>query len=254
MVSRTRKGGSSHYSNSNSMGSKVGGRRRRGASRRRRGGGEVASSASGNEVASSASGNEVASSASANGLTLAQTPNGVASADKGESTDAYVTDNEGTMAADDFTSTGGRRRRKRGGDSSSADDSPTNQVPTPIGGRKSRRRGRHGGASAIVPGAYNWLTSNFGSSAEQQFMNTFGNSGNGHSGNLIPTLTGAPGVTPYNVPQGSVATYVPNPAQSGGKRRKKGGYWAQVLQQALVPFGLLGLQQAYGRRTRKHHK
>jgi hypothetical protein len=224
MVSRTRKGGSSHYSNSNSMGSKVGGRRRRGASRRRRGG------------------DEVASSASANGLTLAQT------ADKEESpsTDAYVTDNEGTM--------GGRRRRKRGGDPSSTNDSPTNPVLTPTGGRKSRRRGKHGGASAIVPGAYNWLTSNFGSSAEQQFMNTFGNGGNGHSGNLIPTLTGAPGVTPYNVPQGSVATYVPNPAQSGGKRRKKGGYWAQVLQQALVPFGLLGLQQAYGRRTRKHHK
>ena len=85
-------------------------------------------------------------------------------------------------------------------------------------------------------------------------MNTFGNSGNGMAGNLIPTVTGAPAVLPNNVPQGSLAQYAA-PVQGGGKRRrKKGGYWAQVIETALVPFGLLGLQNAYGRRTRKHHR
>jgi hypothetical protein len=44
--------------------------------------------------------------------------------------------------------------------------------------------------------------------------------------------------------------------QSGGKKKrrgKKGGSWLGVLNQAVVPFGLLGLQQTYGKRkTRKH--
>lgn len=45
---------------------------------------------------------------------------------------------------------------------------------------------------------------------------------------------------------------LPKLPQNGGKRRKKGGYWTSVLNQALVPFTLLGLQQIYGKkRTRK---
>ena len=48
---------------------------------------------------------------------------------------------------------------------------------------------------------------------------------------------------------------------NGGKRRsKKGGYWSQVISQALVPFGLWGAQNMYSRRrtsskggkTRRH--
>ena len=126
-------------------------------------------------------------------------------------------------------------------------------MATTTGGRrrKSSRRGRRGG---VTPGASGWVTSNFGSSAEQQFMNTFGNSGNGDSGNLIPTLTGAPAVVQGTIPQGSLAQYA-GPAQNGGKSRrrgKKGGYWAQVIETALVPFGLLGLQNYYGKRTRRN--
>lgn len=114
---------------------------------------------------------------------------------------------------------------------------------------KTRGRGRRGGA-----GGADWVISNFGGTTEGQFMNTFGNSGNGMAGNLIPTVTGAPAVLPNNIPQGSLAQYAA-PVQGGGKRRrKKGGYWAQVIETALVPFGLLGLQNAYGKRTRKHHR
>ncbi len=44
-------------------------------------------------------------------------------------------------------------------------------------------------------------------------------------------------------------------SQMGGKRRskrsKKGGYWGAVLEQAIVPLTLLGLQQTVG--TRRNH-
>lgn len=31
-------------------------------------------------------------------------------------------------------------------------------------------------------------------------------------------------------------------------KKRKGGYWGQVINQAIVPFSLLGLQQNYGRK------
>ena len=49
--------------------------------------------------------------------------------------------------------------------------------------------------------------------------------------------------------------------QSAGRRRRRsrrGGFFGEVINQAIVPFGLLGLQQTYrkkssgGRRTRRH--
>jgi len=159
-----------------------------------------------------------------------------------------------------------RSRSRKGGDDTSSEvdsgmdsgmgsgmDSGMGSGMSSVGGKrylkKSHRRGRRGG-----DGAADWIISNFGGTTEGQFMNTFGNSGNGYAGNLIPTLTGAPAVLPNNVPQGSLAQYAA-PVQGGGKRRrKKGGYWSQVLETALVPFGLLGLQNAYGKRTRKHRK
>ena len=67
------------------------------------------------------------------------------------------------------------------------------------------------------------------------------------SGNLIPTLPGAPAVLADNVPQGSNASS-PTGWKEKKEKGKKGGYWAAVIQQALVPFGLLGLQNTYARR------
>jgi len=140
-------------------------------------------------------------------------------------------------------------RSRKGGASSTPEGAPMSASMGMQGGRR-KTRGRRGG-----DGAADWIISNFGGTTEQQFMNTFGNSGNGNAGALIPTVTGAPAVLPYNQPQGSLALNA-GPVQGGGKRRraKKGGYWAQVIETALVPFGLLGLQNAYGRRTRKHRK
>jgi hypothetical protein len=51
--------------------------------------------------------------------------------------------------------------------------------------------------------------------------------------------------------------------QSAGRRRKRsrrGGFFGEVINQAIVPFGLLGLQQTYrkksygGRKTRKYRR
>ena len=50
--------------------------------------------------------------------------------------------------------------------------------------------------------------------------------------------------------------------QSAGRRRKsrRGGFFGEVINQAIVPFGLLGLQQTYrkkshgGRKTRRHRR
>ena len=51
--------------------------------------------------------------------------------------------------------------------------------------------------------------------------------------------------------------------QRAGKRRssrssrgRRGGFWGQIINQAIVPFGILGMQQTYrkksgGKRTRK---
>ena len=41
------------------------------------------------------------------------------------------------------------------------------------------------------------------------------------------------------------------PPQKGGSRRKRGGLLGPVLNQAVVPFGILALQQMYGRRGNK---
>ena len=35
------------------------------------------------------------------------------------------------------------------------------------------------------------------------------------------------------------------------RRSKKGGFFGSIINQAIVPFGILGLQQSYGRK-RKH--
>jgi hypothetical protein len=48
--------------------------------------------------------------------------------------------------------------------------------------------------------------------------------------------------------------------KAGGKRSKKGGFWGQIINQAVVPFGILGLQQTYkgkrsgGGKTRRYRR
>lgn len=48
-------------------------------------------------------------------------------------------------------------------------------------------------------------------------------------------------------------------AQGGGRRGRRGGFLGEVINQAIVPAALLGMQQTYrrkrgGRRTRRHRR
>jgi len=126
-------------------------------------------------------------------------------------------------------------------------------APTPLstavaadvkkGGKRSRRGG---------DGAADWTLKNFGT-GNQQWQNTFSN-GDSQQGNLIATLPGAPAVLPNNLPQSSIAANAASVMKGGKKRTKRGGYWAHVLNQALVPFGLVGLQHKYSKHVRSHNK
>jgi hypothetical protein len=69
-------------------------------------------------------------------------------------------------------------------------------------------------------------------------------------------------VVPISNPNAQISE-LPNlqNGMNGGKRRrrhhKKGGFWGSLLNEALVPFSLLGLQQVYGKpktRKAKHYK
>jgi hypothetical protein len=83
------------------------------------------------------------------------------------------------------------------------------------------------------------VTRNFGD-GNTQWNNTFSNGGPAMAGNLIPTVKGAPAVLPYNVPQGSTFASV-----KGGRR---GGNLGHMVGTAVVPLGLLALQNKYSRR------
>ena len=69
------------------------------------------------------------------------------------------------------------------------------------------------------------------------------------NGNLIMPKDGIALTSPATIANAQIKL-------SGGRKRKgrgkKGGFLGQLINQALVPFGLLGMQHAYGKRSRKH--
>jgi hypothetical protein len=83
--------------------------------------------------------------------------------------------------------------------------------------------------------------------------------------------TGAYGQVPGNVIIGSQGQNVTPPSQmpnagqlalvqKAGRRRRRGGFLGEVVNQAVVPFALLGMQQTYKRKrggkrhTRRHRR
>ena len=96
-----------------------------------------------------------------------------------------------------------------------------------------------GGSEGAAP----YVLSQYGD-GNTQWDNVFRGSGPSPYGNQLVNLQ-HPGVT-------SPASLSPPPTQKGGsrKRGKKGGFMGSVLSQAVVPFGLLALQQSYGRRMK----
>ena len=110
--------------------------------------------------------------------------------------------------------------------------------------RKSHRHGRkHRGGNAPNPSSYSSATTYGGvvnGSMDSQFNRVFSQTGM-DSKSQSNTIIGA---------QGQNAGIPATLAQKAGARRrsKKGGFMGEVINQAIVPFGILGLQQTYGRK------
>ena len=121
--------------------------------------------------------------------------------------------------------------------------------------RSRSRKSKCSGLGLVGGDASDWVTKNFGT-GDQQWWNTFGPKSLGlNTGNLLPTVTGAPAVLPGMSPQGvnPPSQLIPSKFFKGGKRRKskkgkRGGMG--MLATAAVPLTLLALQQSYGTRRK----
>jgi hypothetical protein len=128
---------------------------------------------------------------------------------------------------------------------------------------KHRHSRRHRSRSRRMRGGSYTSGSTYGSyvngSGDSQFARTFDATGP-YASRVGAEYVGAQG---QNAQQPGVPT-AQNLAlvQSAGRRRKsrRGGFFGEVINQAIVPFGLLGLQQTYrkkrtgGRKTRRHRR
>ena len=122
--------------------------------------------------------------------------------------------------------------------------------------RKSRRvhRKQRGGYPAPDPSSYS------SAATYQMAVNGDGNA----QYNRVFDINGPDGKFPGNIIVGAQGQNLGYPASSmmkGGKKRsRKGGNFGSIINQAIVPFSLLGMQQTYrrkkngGKKTRKHRK
>jgi hypothetical protein len=106
-----------------------------------------------------------------------------------------------------------------------------------MGGKRRRSTKKRGGSTTIdYGGADKYALATYGN-GEQQWNNVFkqvpgqSNVGFPAESNALRTLDGK------HIAGGS------RRRRTMKRKSKKGGYWASVLQQAIVPFTLLGLQQ-----------
>jgi len=129
---------------------------------------------------------------------------------------------------------------------------------------KHRHSRRHSRSRRMRGGSYT-SGSTYGSyvngSGDSQFARTFDATGP-YASRVGAEYVGAQGQNAQQpgVPSAQNLSLV----QSAGKRRKsrRGGFFGEVINQAIVPFGLLGLQQTYRkkrtggktRKTRRHRR
>ena len=107
---------------------------------------------------------------------------------------------------------------------------------------RKRSNRRRGGGNAANPSSYDSASSYMRATVgtgTQQYNNVFESSKNSSNSNSIVGLQGQ------------------RAGKRGGTKRKRGGYWSQVINNAIIPFTLLGLQQTYrrkkgGKKTRRH--
>jgi len=102
-----------------------------------------------------------------------------------------------------------------------------------------------GGSEGAAP----YVLSQYGD-ANTQWDNVFRGTGPSPYGNQVVNLQHGGITSPAMVPN-PATTAPPAGGQKGGsRRRRRGGFMESVLSQAAVPFGLLALQQSYGRRMK----
>lgn len=123
--------------------------------------------------------------------------------------------------------------------------------------RRHRSRSRRMRGGSYTDGASYGVFVN--GSPDAQFARTFDTTGP-YAGRAGSEYVGAQGqwAQQPNTPSAQNLSLI----QSAGKRRRsrRGGFFGEVINQAIVPFGLLGLQQTYkkksygGRKTRRHRR
>lgn len=125
--------------------------------------------------------------------------------------------------------------------------------------RHSRRQRTRSRARSYKGGSYTSASTYGGyvnGSGNSQFARTFDQSGP-YGDRVGSEYVGAQG---QNAQQpGSPSAQQVALIQSAGKRRRsrRGGFFGEVINQAIVPFGLLGLQQTYRKKSRggsRRHK
>ena len=123
---------------------------------------------------------------------------------------------------------------------------------------RSRSRRMRGGSGNYTSGSTYGTYVN--GSGDSQFARTFDTTGP-YAGRAGSEYVGAQGQ--WAQQPGTPSAQNLSLIQSAGRRRKRsrrGGFFGEVINQAIVPFGLLGLQQTYrkkshgGRRTRRHRR
>ena len=120
--------------------------------------------------------------------------------------------------------------------------------------RSRSRRMRGGGAAEFVQGVVGSGNAQFSRVFDQAgaYSQVPGNVIIGAQGQNVEPSTMVPTQAQLNSASGS---------QSGGRRRRRGGFLGEVVNQAIVPFALVGMQNTYrrrkggrSRRTRRHRR
>jgi hypothetical protein len=124
---------------------------------------------------------------------------------------------------------------------------------------RSRSRSYKGGnanyTSASTYGSY------VNGSGNSQFARTFDTTGE-YAGRAGSEYVGAQGQWSQQpgTPNAQNLALVQSAGRRRGKRSRRGGFFGEVINQAIVPFALLGMQQTYRRKkggrkgTRKHRR
>lgn len=105
--------------------------------------------------------------------------------------------------------------------------------------RRSHSRRHRGGAGAPSPSSY--------SSASTYAQAVNGDMNAQYS--RVFDIAGPDGANQSNAIVGLQGQRAGKRRRRGGTRRKKGGFWGQMINQAIVPLSILGMQQTYKKKS-----